>query len=132
MGFQIGRTFVLDFGAEGETDLFGAVVKMRSGSVGTIAEFGTCTPEREREILAEHVVEWNLEDDGVPLPIAAESFRLLDPPARDMIYVEWLKATRGLSAPFDRRSVGGTPSPAEDEPGPFILMEAPSDSPPPP
>lgn len=132
MGFQIGRTFVLDFGAEGETDLAGATVKMRSGSIGILAEFGTCTVDREYEIFAEHLIEWDLEDQGVPLPIEPASFRKLDPPARDLIYVEWVKASRGITAPFDRRSADGGPSPTEDEPGPFILMEAPSDSPPPP
>lgn len=129
MGFQIRRTFVLDFGEEGETDLSGAVVKMRAASIATITETTTCTAEREREILAEHVVEWNLEDDGVPLPVEAESFRKLDRPARDLIYIEWVRATNGVSAPFDRRSDGGGPSPTEDDEEPSIPMEALSDSP---
>lgn len=124
-GFQIGRTFVLDFGEEGETDAFGAVVKMRSGSIATMAEFAeqTTGAPREREIFAAHVIEWNLEDNGVPLPIEPESIRLLDPPFRDLLYIEWMKATRGISAPFDRRSDGGVQSPEEEQLEPLIPME---------
>ena len=132
MGFKVGRRFLLDFGDEGETDLAGALVRMRSGSIEILMEIATCEAAREYEILAEHIIEWDLEDQGVPIPVTPEGIRKLDPPARDLIYAEWVKATRGITAPFDRRSAGGGPSPTEDEPGPFILMEAPSDSPPPP
>lgn len=132
MGFQIGRKFKLDFGEVGETDLAGATVRMRSASIDTLIEVQSpdIDLDRECEIIAGHVIEWDLEDGGVPLPVEAASIRKLDPPARALIYNEWMKATRGISAPFDRRSAGGVPSPAEDEPEPFIQMEPPSDSPP--
>lgn len=123
MGFQIGRTFELDFGEEGETDAYGAVIKMRSASIATLTEFSTCGGDREREIIAAHIVEWNLEDGGVPLPVEAESLRKLDPPFRDLIWTEWIRATRGVSAPFDRRSEGGEQSPEEDDTEPLIPME---------
>lgn len=129
MGFQIGRRFLLDFGNEGETDLAGAVVRMRSASIATLAEVRTCDADREFEILAEHIVEWDLEDDGEPLPTTPDGIRRLDPPTRDLIFSEWVRATRGVSAPFDRRSVGGEPSPTGDEPALFIQMEPLSDSP---
>lgn len=131
MGFQIGRKFKLDFGEVGETDLAGAFVRMRSASIDTLIEFDSpaCDLERECEILAAHVIEWDLEDDGVPLPVEAASFRKLDPPARNLIYREWVKATKGISAPFDRRSSDGGRSPTAADAEPFILMEPPSESP---
>lgn len=123
MGFQIGRTFELDFGQEGETDAYGASIKMRSGSIATLTEFTSCDAVKEREIIIAHVVEWNLEDGGVPLPVETESLRKLDPPFRDLIWTEWIKASRGISAPFDRRSADGEPSPAGDNTEPSIPME---------
>lgn len=124
MGFQIGRTFVLDFGEEGETDAYGAVIKMRSGSIEALFEMGPADAAREREIVAEHVIEWNLEDNGVPLPIEPDTFLKLDEPFRNLIWTEWVKASRGISAPFDRRSAGGAPSPAEEPTAPSIPMES--------
>lgn len=129
MGFQIGRKFKLDFGEVGETDLAGAFVRMRSGSIEVLLEFETCTLDRECEILADHVIEWDLEDKGVTLPVEAASFLKLDPPARTMIYNEWVKATKGVTAPFDRRSNDGGRSPTAADAEPFILMEPPSEPP---
>jgi hypothetical protein len=126
VGFRVGRVFELDFGKEGETGLAGATVKMRSCSIGDLEEFGTADHDRGWEIIAEHLVGWDLEDaDGAPIPTTAEGLRSLDPPAAWLITVEWLRAVRGISAPFDRRSAGGGPSPEADNTAPFIQMEAP-------
>lgn len=126
MGFRVGRVFELDFGKEGETGLAGATVKMRSCSLAVLEEFKTATGGREAEIVAEHIVEWDLEDqNGIPIPVTADGVRSLDPPAAYLIVVEWLRAVRGISAPFDKRSAGGGPSPEAGSTEPFILMEAP-------
>ncbi len=123
MGFKIGRVFELDFGTEGQTDAFGAVVKMRSASIATIREMRECDLDREAELIAEHVVEWNIENDDGPMPATAASVLAFDEPFRDIVANEWLKASRGITAPFDRRSAGGAPSPAEEPTAPSIQME---------
>jgi hypothetical protein len=121
-GFQIGRRFVLDFT---DTDAAGAVVKCGSASVAEVLEIykDVTTIERESEIVAAHITEWNLEDDGVPVPITAAGLMSLEVPFRALIVAEWLEATRGITAPFDRRSNGGGPSPTVDNEEPFIPMD---------
>lgn len=125
MGFRVGRVFELDFGEEGETGLAGAMVKIRSCSVEALEEFTTTDDEvRGAEILAEHLIEWNLEDfEGKPVPMTAAGLRSLDPPAARLIVIEWLRAVRGVSAPFDRRSASGGLPPQEAPAEPFIQME---------
>lgn len=120
MGFQIGRVFELDFT---DTDADGAVVKMKSCSIATIIELGEAGYLRFAEIIAEHVKEWNLEDEGKPVPVTAEGVMSLESPFRDLIYVEWQRATRGITVPFDRRSKPGGPSPTAGESEPSIPME---------
>jgi hypothetical protein len=122
MGFQVGRTFELDFT---DTDADGAVVRCRSASIATIREmFDDATDlERETQIIADHIVEWNLEDGGVPIPVSVDGLLMLEQPFKNLIAGEWLKATRGISVPFDRRSPGGGKQPAEDNTEPFIRME---------
>jgi hypothetical protein len=111
MGFKVGRTFELAF--EG-TDLDGAKVTLRSASIGTNLELGTCSVERECEILAEHLISWNLEEeDGKPLPATLEGVTLLEVAVKNLILREWLKATRGVTAPLDKRSPDGEQSPVE-------------------
>lgn len=127
MGFKVGRVFTLDFA---DTDAAGAVVKVRSIPIGELMSFTGMTRQREAEELAKYLVEWNLEDDNGPLPLTAEGVLSLEEPFMDFIYVEWLRATRGISVPFAKRSAGGGRSPTEDEPAPFIQMEPLSDSPP--
>jgi hypothetical protein len=119
MGFQIGRSFSLEFE---DTDADGAVVKVRSASVATIVELRTCPLVREAEIVAEHVTEWNLEDGEVPVPITADGVMSLEEPFKNLIINEWLKATRAISVPFDRRSSGGVKPPEEELQEPSIPM----------
>jgi hypothetical protein len=105
MGFKIGRTFVLEFHG---TDLEGAVVKMRSASTATVLDLqgDEINPRSEAEIFAKHIIEWNLDDeDDKPLPVSAESVLRLEVPVRNLIFGEWMKATRGITAPLDHRSM---------------------------
>jgi hypothetical protein len=113
MGFKVGRTFELSF--EG-TDLDGAEVKLRSASIGTNMElYAPETPvQRECEIIAEHIIAWNLErEDGAPITPNAEGVLSLEVAVKNLILQEWMKATRGVTAPLDRRSPSGEQSPAE-------------------
>jgi hypothetical protein len=109
MGFKVGRTFTLEFYG---TDLAGAIVKMRSCTIGTLEELKD--PENglddELRIMAEHTVEWNLEDEDGPIPVSIEGYKRLEIPVRDLIYVEWQKATKGVTAPLDHRSSDGEKS----------------------
>lgn len=120
MGFEVGRTFSLEF--EG-TDAAGAVVKIRSASIAEIRTLRTCTVDEECEIVAGKVVEWNLTDGGEPIPVTAAGVLQLEEPFKNLIINEWLKATRGISVPFDKRSDGGAPSPTEETAEPSIPME---------
>lgn len=123
-GFQIGRQFSLEFAG---TDAEGAVVKMRSASIATIIELTEgedLTAVEEIEIMARHLIEWNLEDaDGAPLPATAAGVLQLEVPFKSLILAEWMKATRGITAPFDRRSDDGGQSPQEEPEEPSIPME---------
>jgi len=102
MGFKVGRIFDLKF--EG-TDLDGAEIKIRSASVQTNLEMGTCSVERECEIIGEHLVSWNLEaEDGSSLLADVSGVLSLEVAAKNLLIREWMKATRGISAPLDRRS----------------------------
>jgi hypothetical protein len=121
VGFKVGRVFELDFT---DTDAAGAVVKVRSVSIGRLAEVPDKTTHvQDAEFLAEHLVEWNLEDAGGPVPLTVKGLLSLELPFFWLIYGEWMKATRGVSAPFDRRSSGGGSPPVADEPAPSIPME---------
>ena len=114
MGFRMGRTFELSF--EG-TDLDGAEVRFRSASIGQLEEYLTYDGgvAGEAEIVAGFLISWNLEDEnGEPLPATADGLLTLEEPAYKLILREWLKATRGVTAPLDRRSSDGSSSP---EPG---------------
>lgn len=106
MGFKVGRTFTLEFHG---TDLAGAVVKMRSASIGTIQKLRD--PENdfasEAQIIVDHIIEWNLEDEDGPIPVTVEGLKSLELPVRDLIYIEWQKATKGITAPLDHRSSDG-------------------------
>jgi len=111
MGFKIGRVFTLNF--EG-TDLDGAEIKIRSASVQTNLELGTCTVERECEIIGEHLVSWNLEEEnGAEIPADTEGVTQLEVAVKNLLIREWMKATRGISAPLDRRSKDIDSSPEE-------------------
>jgi hypothetical protein len=105
MGFRVGRTFTLEFDG---TDLDGAEVKFRSASIGALQEIrGAEGIEEEAALVAPYLVSWNLEDESGSLPADAKGLLALEEPAYRLIVSEWLKATRGVTAPLDHRSSGG-------------------------
>jgi hypothetical protein len=109
MGFEIKRTFTLDFT---DTEWSGAIVKMGPLSIKGLRELFAGEPEDEARIFVDHLISWDLEFDGEPVPQTVEGFFSLEEPARDLVVKEWLRATRGISAPLDRRSKDGRPSEA--------------------
>ncbi len=101
MGFEIKRTFTLDFT---DTDWEGAIVKLGPLSIGELRKMLAGSFDDEVEITVAHLIEWDLEYEGTPIPVTMEGFLMLEEPARDLIVKEWLRATRGVTAPLDRRS----------------------------
>lgn len=110
MGFNYKRTYVLDFSG---TELEEAEIKMRSTSVGKVLDFQTNAKsvEEEAAVLAEHIIEWNLEDDkGKPLAVTVESLLSLEPVFYKEIGKQWINAVRGVSVPLGRNSNSGDQS----------------------
>lgn len=105
MGFETERTFDLNF--EG-TEWDGAEVKLRSASIGTLrALFASKDVDVEMQVLADHLIEWNLTKNGEPIPATFEGIQTLEEPAKDLIVKHWLRATRGITAPLDKQSKDG-------------------------
>lgn len=123
MGFKVGRVFRLE-GEFKDTEAEGGFVVFRSTSIGVVAEIrdGT-TFERDAELLAEHIVEWNFENEQGPIPVTPAGLLSLEEPLFLLLLREWMKATRGITAPFDRRSSDGGSPPTADEAAPSIPME---------
>lgn len=111
MGFVIGRTFELDFEGTDLGGADGAKVTMRSASIGEINAMGEMSLEDECAFIATKIVRWNLETEpGTPLEISAEGVLALEAPMRNLIFGEWMKATKGVTAPLDHRSTDGSRS----------------------
>ena len=130
MGFKVGRVFALDFGG---TDADGAIVRVRSATVGTIEEMLNLGDDvkRETEIFVDHLVSWDFEYDedaypgmgGQLVPITVEGVSSLEEPLRELLIKEWWKATRGISAPLDHRSKDGRSSQETENEVPLMKME---------
>lgn len=107
MGYEVGRTFVLDF--EG-TNLDGVEVSIRSCSIKVLLELEEATMvQRECEILSEHLVSWNLTFNNEPVPATLEGVLSLENALKNAILKEWRKATIGITAPLGQRSSDGKP-----------------------
>lgn len=109
MGFETARKFTLDFT---DTDWSGAIVEMGPLSIKELQELLAGDLQDEAKIFADHLISWDLEFKGKPIPQTVDGFLSLEEPARDLVVKEWLRATRGISAPLDRRSKDGKPSEA--------------------
>lgn len=113
MGFRLNRKYALRWN-EG-TDLAGLEIDMRSTSVGTFTEVQELRVSRDEkrlaEILADHVIRWNFEDEaGNPLPVNAASVLAQESPVLKEIARQWFLAAAGVSAPLDLGSTNTPPS----------------------
>lgn len=110
---EIGRTFELDFTG---TEAAAATVRVRSASVATLKKVldGNQEVEDDAKIFAEHLISWDLTENGEPVPLTAEGVMRLEEPLMRLIVGEWIKATRGVTAPLDHRSSGGA-KPQEEQ-----------------
>lgn len=123
MGFKLGRVYVLDF--EGIDAMNGAIVKLRSPSIDVTDSLPGMSAIDTWKVMLEHLVEWNLETPaGEPLPHTIEAITgTMEPGVAQLICREWYRVARGLSAPLERRSEPGEPSPEEENPEPSMPME---------
>lgn len=118
MGFRVNRTYVLQFSGAME----GAYVKIKATPVEVTLEMRSVVGdglsiERAAELLAEYVLEWNLDGmDDQPLPVTAEAIvGGLEQVVITKILLEWYKAAVGATAPLD--------PPAPEDVEPDIPME---------
>lgn len=116
MGFRLNRTYKLRWPAG---DMEGAEITIRATSTNTSMQLRTVrdVPEMAR-LLAEHVIEWNLDGpDDQPLPIEASA--ILDG-LEEVVLAEilrhWYRAAVGITAPLDDGSTSGEPFPVESIP----------------
>lgn len=102
MGFKLDRIYVLEF----EGDLQGAIVKLRATSVDTVEQIRTSDKNQLKEMLADHVTEWNLEDrHGNPLPISSSAIGThMEEAVLAEICLQWYRAAVGVTAPLDAGS----------------------------
>jgi hypothetical protein len=112
MGYRLGRTYSLQF----QGAMAGAEVKLRSANVATVLELRRLIGDEDRaalvELLADNLLEWNLEDaDGEPVPPnAAGILEHLEEVVLGVILREWYKAATGVTAPLDEPSTDSAPS----------------------
>lgn len=100
MGFRLNRTYVLEF----EGAMAGAEIRIRSTSIATMLRLREVTDLDELAgMLAEHVVDWNFEDEnGGPLPATKEAILAnLEGVELGRIGAEWYKAAAGITAPLE-------------------------------
>jgi len=108
MGFRLNRSYTLLF--EGSV-LEGLEINIRATSVATVMEIREHfdDPKLLADLLAQHVTHWNWEDeDGLAVPVAAESFLALEEPVMAAIIKEWYRAATGVTAPLDVESSDGS------------------------
>ncbi len=109
MGFRLDRTYVLEF----EGAMEGAYVKLRATPVGVVMKLRGGDWDTIGELaglLADYVVEWNLEDaDGEPLALDADTImNELEQVVLVKIVTAWAKAAAGITAPLDPPGADGT------------------------
>ena len=119
MGFRLDRSYRLKF--EG-TALEGAEVHLRNTSVATlliVSERNNYEHSAElAEMLAAHVISWNLEDAaGEPVKLTADAIlAAMESAVFDHIMTEWYRAARGITAPLEQPSSDGEPLAEESIP----------------
>lgn len=107
MGFRLDRTYRLIFADYPQLD--GLEVSLRKTSVATTVELRELSwvkdSPRIAEMLAEHVIGWNYEDeDDKPLAPTAEAFLALEHVLFLAIVGEWYMAATGVTAPLEQTS----------------------------
>lgn len=100
------------------TEQDGLEVRVRGLTVGQLngmaddeAEDTAAARRRMRQLLADQLIDWNMEDeDGNPLPCTMASIDTLDPLELAAIINAWTSAITQVSGPLPQTSDGGPPS----------------------
>lgn len=135
MGFELEDQFKLTFqDVPGMAGLEVVVLPMSIETALLIQELQekreTTKEDREdiraqMKLFADHIVSWNLERGGEPVPASLEEVKKLRPPVYRRLVREWDAASAGVSAPLDGGSTTGADSDLEAS----IPMETLSPSP---
>lgn len=120
------RTYVLVFdGSPGDEDLDGVIIKVRPPTVAEALEhidmgwfWDNATPAVERAkrladlytVFSTRLLEWNLEDDDVPLPATLEGLHQLPQDVGGRILGSWLWETATVPRPLPHDSPTGSSS----------------------
>lgn len=106
------------------TDLDGLVVTMRGMAIGMfleIAELSDINPERFTkddlpmirrlfELVAEHLMDWNLlADDDEPVPATLAGILTQEVPLVFTVVEQWMKAVGDVPGPLPQTSTDGRP-----------------------
>lgn len=117
MAFQRKRkVYKLDF--EG-TEYEGLVVKVRGLTTGEYLELVTLTAtadasesetEKLLKLLATHLVSWNLQEDGEPIPATFEGVKSNDLAMNTAIIDAWTSSMVNVPAGTEKKSLPGDSS----------------------
>lgn len=115
----------------GDGDYEGLSLTLRSITIRQMQALRSSEDETESgalhrmcTLIAEHLVEWDREDEsGQLLPATMESLLDEEPELISLIVSEWTQAIAGAPAPLESDSSGGVISPVES-----LLTEVPSES----
>jgi hypothetical protein len=112
MGHEVSRVFKLEWPPT--HFLYGALIRMRSAPLGLSMNINASMPWTELvAAMCEHVVEWDLEYEGVPIEIMPEEvMRRVDRPILVAVAKAWQDASAGVTAPLDPGS-GDGPAPQD-------------------
>ncbi|NUS26139.1 MAG: hypothetical protein HOV92_18210 [Streptomyces sp.] len=105
-------------------DYEGLEVVMRSVTIREMRQLRGSSSESEQdgfdgllELVANHIVEWNREDeDGQPLPPTLASLEDEEPSLIHIIIGKWTEAVAGVPAPLEQPSDSGETSAVESIP----------------
>lgn len=131
MGYKRNpKIYKLVFGDD--TDYAGLEVQVKTITMGQLLAMRsgkTSDDDKDNirvsvELLAERIVEWNLEDEhGKPVPPTLDAMLEEDDDFIFAIINRWTDAVSGVKAPLQQSSPSGEPSPVE-----LVPMEALSES----
>lgn len=128
-GFEVPRTiYRLEFDDEAYA---GLVVRVRAISVSEAMQGFThlwpfdedLTPEQRKDRLheqhvffIEHVVDWNLSENGQPVPVTVEGLQSMEGSFVGAMVGAWMRNSTGVSRPLGEGSTSGVPSGVESIP----------------
>lgn len=124
------RTYVLEWGSG--TYLEGATIRMRATPIDVSEKLENAGIVESLPAFFEYLIDWDIEvpdaqdpAEYVPLERTPEAMTAaLEMPVVKAIVQEWYKAAIGVSAPLDRPSGDGQPSPDTESVEQSIAMES--------